>query len=144
VNAEKETLTVIHQGDSYLFKTGGYNTHLAIDGKQFAKTSDLQIGYAPKKIEVGTDKADIDFYTRTVDGKQEKITGEQYGDMSKLMTEECMDDDGYISLEHEYKYRKAMNGWVATYKKWVEWVEYPFQILSSQATYLNNQWKTLL
>lgn len=127
---EKETLTVIHQGDSYLFKTGGYNTHLAIDGKHFAKTSDLQIGYCPKKVEIGTDKTEVDFYTRDVNGKTEKITSEQYRDMSALMQEECKDDDnGYISLEHEYKYRKAMNGWIATYKSWVDWKEYPFQVL---------------
>lgn len=133
--SEKETLTIIHQGDSYLFKTGGYNTHLAIDGKQFAKTSDLQIGYKPKKVEIGQDRHEVDFYTREVDGKTEKITAEEYSDLHKLMEEECMDgDDGYISLEHEYKYRKAMNGWKPTYKDWVEWTEYPFQILELPET----------
>lgn len=129
MNEEKKTLTIIEQGGKYLIDTGGYNTHLAIDGKIFAKTNKLQFSQAPTKIEIGTDKNEPDFYTRTVDGKEEKIDAEDYNSRTKIMKEECFDeDDEYISLEHEYKYRKAMNGWSPTYRGWTEWVEYPFQI----------------
>lgn len=126
----KETLTVICQGGQYLLNTGGYNTHLAIDGKQFAKTSKLQLDYEPKKIEVGQDKSEPDYWTRTVDGKEERLDNDAYQHMVSTYREECLNDtDGYLSLEHEYKYKKATSGWQSTRKDWVEWTEYPFQIL---------------
>lgn len=126
----KETLTVICQGGQYLLNTGGYNTHLAIDGKQFAKTTKLQLDYEPKKIEIGQDKSEPDYWTRTVDGKEERLDNDAYQHMIKTYREECLNDtEGYLSLEHEYKYKKATSGWRPTRKDWVEWTEYPFQIL---------------
>lgn len=126
----KYTITVIEQGGKYLLNSGGYNTHLDINGVVFAKTSKLQLDSKPRSIKIGKDMRKRTHVVREVDGKEEKMDAESYDQMMNLMREECIDEDeNYISLEHEYKYRKAMHGWRDIYNDWVEWEEVPFQIM---------------
>lgn len=131
----KDVLTVIEQNGKYLLDSGGYNTHLNVDGTIFAKTSKLQLEKKPRTIAVGTDMREITHMTRTINGVEEKMDKESYDQTRALLEEECKDEEGdYISLEHEYKYRKAMSGWVQVVKDSVAWKEREFQILHLPST----------